>query len=192
MADPLWWVPTASLLFQRFRSRYRKSFWLRLDAINEPPRCSPYHSDSAPWRLSPPLLSPLAPVVTAGAITELHEPAFGDVSGARQIRMRARNLAPAPSVDPSRYIPGMMRQLKNFNKAANQSQLSSVTPDDLLPALTAQFTNVLPLHHADLSGYGLSSFSQWLLGGEGAGFCKVQFEVLNGRTAYEVVQFRSV
>src|SRR5262249_13404291 len=82
-------------------------------------------------RLSPPVLSPLAPVVTAGAITELHEPAFGDVSGARQIRMRARNLAPAPSVDPSRYIPGMMRQLKNFNKAANQSQLSSITPDDL-------------------------------------------------------------
>lgn len=141
-------------------------------------------------RLSPP--EPDAVHVTApGAITEVHEPAFGDLSSARQMRITARNTAPAPSVDPSRSIPGMMRQLKNLRRP-NLSNLSSVTPDELLPDLTNQFSNIVPLHHADLSGYGLSSFSEWVLAVDGPGFCKVQFQVLNGRTAYEVMQFRSV
>ena len=140
-------------------------------------------------RLSPP--EPDAVHVTApGAITALHEPVFGDLSSARQIRITARNTASAPAIDPSRFIPGMMRQLKNLRP--NLSNLSSVTPNELLPALTGQFSNFVPLHHADLSGYGLSSFSEWVLAVDGAGFCKVQFQVLNGRTAYEVLQFRSV
>ena len=61
---------------------------------------------------------------------------------------------------------------------------------ELMPALNGQFAQVIPLHHADLSGYGLTSFSEWRLEGD-AGFTKVQFEVVNGRTAYEVLQFRS-
>ena len=48
----------------------------------------------------------------------------------------------------------------------------------------------IPLHHADLSGYGLSAFSEWRLDAE-AGVTKAHFQVLNGRTAYEVIQFRS-
>jgi pimeloyl-ACP methyl ester carboxylesterase len=124
-----------------------------------------------------------------GAITELHEPGFGDLSSARQIRITARNTFPPPAVDPSRYIPGMLRQLKNLR--ANASKLSSVTPDDLLPGIQTQFGRQIPLQHADLSGYGLSSFSQWIMSSDNPGFSKVEFQVLNGRTAYEVLQYRS-
>jgi hypothetical protein len=140
-------------------------------------------------RLSPPdpVFVPIAP---PGAITELHEPGFGTLSSARQFRITARNTAPPPLEDASRFIPGMMRQLRNLQP--NRSGLGSVTPDELIPALKGQFSNIVPLHRADLSGYGLSSFSQWVLAADGAGFSKVEFQVLNGRTAYEVLQFRSV
>ena len=145
-------------------------------------------------RLNSPAGPGPVPVIPPGAITEIHEPAFGALSSARQVRITARDTLAPLQQDPSRFIPGMMRQIRNLK--ANASGLNSVLPNEFLDppalALTAQFANIIPLHHADLSGYGLSSFSEWVLGGEGAGFCKVQFEVLNGRTAYEVVQFRSV
>jgi hypothetical protein len=141
-------------------------------------------------------LSPPDPVVAAGiapgAVTELHEPGFGDLSAARQIRITARNTLPPPQVDPSRYIPGFMRQLKNINPAANQWNLSSVTPDDLVAGIPNDFTGKIPLQHAELSGYGLSAFSQWIDPSDGPRFSKVEFQVLNGRAAYEVLQFRSI
>ena len=83
----------------------------------------------------------------------------------------------------------MLHYLNNLSH--NQSNLGSVTPNELVPALNGQFSDRVPLHQADLSGYGLTSFSEWTLAGDGSGFCKVQFQVLNGRTAYEVLQFRS-
>ena len=142
-------------------------------------------------RLSPP--DPVfVPGVPPGAVTELHAPGFGDFSSARQIRITAQNTFPPPHIDPSRYIPGMLRQLKNFNPAANQWKLSSVTPDALILGIQGQFSEKIPLHHADLSGYGLSSFSEWFTAIDGAGFSKVEFQVLNGRTAHEVLQYRSI
>ena len=135
----------------------------------------------------------------AGTDTTLHEPDFGDVRSARQLRLTARNIGPARKLNPSRYMPGMLRQLSNLTRSEsgpdsaipdNGSGLLSVTPAELMPALNGQFAQVIPLHHADLSGYGLTSFSEWRLEGD-AGFTKVQFEVVNGRTAYEVLQFRS-
>jgi hypothetical protein len=86
-------------------------------------------------------------------------------------------------------MPGKMRQLRNL--APNLSGLTSVIPNELRDAVNNGFRGI-PLHHADLSGYGLSTFSEWHQDLEGANFTKVEFRVLNGRTAYEVIQFRSV
>lgn len=122
-----------------------------------------------------------------GVDTTLHEPDFGGSRSARQLRLLARDISTNADQNASRYMPGMLRQLSNFE--ANQSGLASVTPNELLSAF-GQFSQYIPLHHADLSGYGLSTFSDWRLQGD-YGFTKVQFQVMNGRTAYEVLQFRS-
>lgn len=139
-------------------------------------------------RLSPPdpQAAPIGP--PPGASTTLHDVDFGELASARQIRIAANNTLPI--YDPSRYIPGMLRQLSNL--AANASGLSSVTPPELMSAIPAQFTNKIPLHHADLSGYGLTSFSQWVADLDQLGICQVHFRVLTGRTSYEVIQFRSI
>jgi hypothetical protein len=51
----------------------------------------------------------------------------------------------------------------------------------------------VPVRRYDLSGYGASVFSDWRnLGPITAGVTKVQFEVFVGRTAYDVVQIRSL
>lgn len=51
----------------------------------------------------------------------------------------------------------------------------------------------VPLLRADLSGYGASIFSEWLNADQqGSSIIKVQFEATRGRTAYEVIQAKSV
>jgi len=119
----------------------------------------------------------------AATITLLSEPALSDLKSARQIRLIAVSTKPFVQ-DPSRIMPGIMRQLPNL---APGSGLTSV-----VPSVLASFFGV-PLHHADLSGYGLSTFSEWLRPDAGGGsISKVQFQVLNGRTAFEVIQARSI
>ena len=141
------------------------------------------------------LLSPPDPTAlffpTPDAITELHEPAFDKFTAARQFRINARNNKPGSPHDPVRALPGMMRQLKNL-VAGNSFNLTSVTPSPLDQQLNLQFAKFVPLQHADLSGYGLSTFSQWSVRVDGIGCSKAEFQVLNGRTAYEVLQFRSI
>jgi hypothetical protein len=51
----------------------------------------------------------------------------------------------------------------------------------------------VPVKRADLSGYGASIFSEWLNPGvDPPAIIKVQFETTRGRTAYEVIQAKSV
>ncbi len=116
------------------------------------------------------------------------EPAFGALTSARQIRLSANQ-----RFFQSRVMPGITRQLKNLDPKSNKSGLTSVLPSDLRDAFNAQFSSSIPLLQADLSGYGLNVFSEWSRSDvEGPAFTKVEFRVLNGRTAYEVVQFRSI
>lgn len=148
-------------------------------------------------RLSPPVPFGELPIPRPSAITELHEPEFGELSSARQVRITAGNTLPDAQIDPARGIPGMMRQLPNFplnpkGVPLNASGLSSAMPDEIAAGINGDFGNRIPLHHADLSGYGLSSFSEWAQPVDGPGVCKVEFQVLNGRTAYEVIQFSSI
>ena len=51
----------------------------------------------------------------------------------------------------------------------------------------------VPLLRADLSGYGESIFSEWLNADQqGSSIIKVQFEATRGRTAYEVIQAKTL
>jgi hypothetical protein len=122
--------------------------------------------------------------------TAFNEPAFDPLTSARQLRLIARK-RPPQGEDTGPVMPGMLRQLKNL--ANNNSGLTSVLPPGLSD-FNNQFAGGVPLLQADLSGYGLSAFSEWHVQEaiEGLDLTKVEFRVLNGRTAYEVVQVRSI
>ena len=143
-------------------------------------------------RLSPGAVPPITVLA--------HEPAFApNLAAALQVRLLANGRAlpgrpPRPS-DPARGMPGAMKQTSNL--LPNASGLDSVLATEVRNML--KFEDQVPLHAADLSGYGLSCFSRWqrepISGNaedDAFGVTQVQFDVLQGRTAYEVIQVRSV
>jgi hypothetical protein len=134
-------------------------------------------------------------------VTTLHEPKFGELTSARQLRLVATGVFNRdPLKNPaSRSMTGAIEQLPNLESNLNKlaSVLSSGIDKNGVPILTAGLDTLLnnldelPLHHADLSGYGLSTFSNWHRDVP-SGITKVRFDVLNGRTSYEVIQARTV
>jgi len=134
-------------------------------------------------RVRPPLALPVS--------VALHAPQFDEgLASAQQIRLQAPHRPlPFRGPDAARSMPGALHQTEN---PANPPPLTSVLAD-LLPGFNEAFDNKVPLHAVDLSGYGLSTFSNWHVDTNDAlGVVKVRFDVLNGRTAYEVIQVRSV
>ena len=129
------------------------------------------------------------PVVVA-----LRQPAFdGDVAAAQHLRLIATGGArPGAPLDPARQMPGGMHQTPNLTGSANG--LTSVLPGDILTMWP--FDGSVPLHAADLSGYGLSCFSRWRREPEppadAFGITQVRLDVLVGRTSYEVIEVRTV
>jgi hypothetical protein len=123
----------------------------------------------------------------------LHAPQFdAGLASAQQIRMLAAHRPPPfRGLDAARSMPGRLHQTENLKANAAIPPLTSVL-GDLLPMM-ADFENKVPLHAVDLSGYGLSTFSNWHVDAKDAlGVTQVRFDVLNGRTSYEVIQVRSV
>ncbi len=134
---------------------------------------------------------PKLPLPTRPVTTELHEPAFGGgFSAAQQIRLRATGVERLRGLpDTARTMPGALHQTLNLAGGG------SVLPTDVASVLA--FEQQVPLHAVDLSGYGLSCFSHWqrqptLPPDDAVGVTQVQFDVLIGRTAYEVIQVRSI
>lgn len=139
-------------------------------------------------------LSPNQDPQSPAVDTSVHEPDFGRLHSTLQLRLLARNMSPGDE-DPSRVMPGQLKQLKNLDRSPLNPPLPGTNSvlSDLTDAFNGNFDGSLPLHRVDLSGYGLSTFSEWKLRDtdNGNGFIKVHFEVLNGRTAYEVIQVRT-
>jgi len=133
-------------------------------------------------RLSPPEGAPGQPPRHA-VETTLHEASFDSLQSARQIRLQATS-APAAS----RQMPGTLVQLANLTQGGPVDSVLA----GLASRLNQDFAESVPLHHADLSGYGLSSFSEWSQTVDDSGFVKAHFHVLSGRTAYEVIQFKTI
>jgi hypothetical protein len=131
----------------------------------------------------------------------LHQPGFVDRPGdvfeaARQLRLVATGAGlPDGAANPSRTMPGLMTQTANLRPNANG--LVSVLSNEVAGVVDATFANRVPLHRADLSGYGLSTFSRWRRelppppAKEGTGVTQVRFDVLVGRTTYEVIELQS-
>ena len=68
--------------------------------------------------------------------------------------------------------------------------LTSVLPNEIVGMWPFEYS--VPLHAADLSGYGLSCFSRWRRDAvppdDAFGITQVRLDVLVGRTAYEVIE----
>ncbi|MEO5735428.1 MAG: hypothetical protein ABIN96_12830, partial [Rubrivivax sp.] len=123
--------------------------------------------------------------------TQLHEPQFDDgLRSAQQLRLRAvGTVGPRRLPDPGRTMPGALHQTLNLEGGG------SVLPPDVVQMFA--FDQQLPLHAVDLSGYGLSCFSHWRREpmkpqDDAVGVTQVQFDVMVGRTAYELIEVRSV
>ena len=148
-----------------------------------------------------------------GIETLLHRPSFGDpdaggLVAATQLRLIATGtlaaVPPRPGAalpDPKRGMPGRMLQTDNLvlrNPGPGEpptNHLTNVLGADIGPMVNLSFSSKVPLHQADLSGHGLSTFSRWRLDPTGnvdvAGVTQVRFDVSLGRTAYEVIEVRS-
>lgn len=143
-----------------------------------------------------------------GMQTQLHRPVFnapagGDFSAAMQLRLiavaRAVEVPPRPiAAQPAseRGMPGAMLQTDNLAPNPPPTNgLANVLTSAIASMVNVTFQGKVPLHQADLSGYGLSTFSRWRRDPTGtidvAGVSQVRFDVMMGRTAYEVIEVRS-
>ena len=114
---------------------------------------------------------------------------------ATQVRVQATGTgAPGGATDPSRTMDGSLQQTDNL--ATNAHGYGNVLDSVFTGYVNSEFQYDLPLHHGDLSGYGLSTFSHWrkaLAQGDNelTGVTQVRFDVPVGRTSYEVIQIAS-
>jgi len=140
------------------------------------------------------------PDVGPAVKASLHEPRFDDLVSARQLRLVATGaFNPDAQKDPAaRAMTGAMVQVDNLETGKNDldSVLSGGIDDkgkviEGVEPYLDEFKEYLPLHHADLSGYGLSTFSDWHRDVP-SGVIKVRFDVLTGRTSYEVIQVKTI
>lgn len=152
----------------------------------------------------------------SGMRTLLHRPNFGAAGAdgpraATQLRLVAigQPVQPRFGAIPfvSRVMPGQMLQTDNLvvraplpgdpptNGLPNVLSAPSPPIETIATMVNTMFETRVPLHQVDLSGYGLSCFSRWRLEPTGnvdvAGVTQVRFDVMMGRTAYEVIEVRS-
>jgi len=130
------------------------------------------------------------PLVTLSS----HEPQFdAGLVSARQLRLRATGEVSPGRLPPgaARTMPGALHQTRNL--VTDPRGDGSVLPPEIAKMVDLAFDSTVPLHGVDLSGYGLSCFSRWRQEQDNAvGVTQVRFDVLLGRTAFEVIQVRSL
>jgi hypothetical protein len=137
------------------------------------------------------------------------EPKFpNDFQGGIQIRAVAGNHGkkfPAePSKNDSPMFPGYTLQLNNILGMNGDYTGASTLGDSVTRIFNGEFfTSPLtqdvpggrgvPVEQIDFSGYGASTFSNWLSpSAEFASTSQARFDVMMGRTAHEVIQVKSV
>jgi hypothetical protein len=119
-----------------------------------------------------------------GATIGLNRPEFpGSLSGGIQIK-----LLPASADSPTATFNG-----NAFLTSYGKNVLDSQGDPSVSNFFDSRFGTSVPVRRYDLSGYGASVFSDWRNVDPGtAEVTKVQFRVFVGRTAYDVVQIRSL
>lgn len=140
------------------------------------------------------------PGTTHASTLRLRRPTFGALTGGRHFRLAATFVP-----NDGRSIPGAAVQLSNASAGGASVRMSVLDSAKAGPGFStgAQFNATfkpggtaegVPISAIDLSGYGESGVSLWTYENPqaGAAIVEVRFDVLNGRTAYEVVQEMSV
>jgi hypothetical protein len=134
-------------------------------------------------------LSPFTiPAIDAG----LHAVDFAPaLSTAPQIRLIATDgVPPKLRTNLARSMTGTIDQTDNL-QTPNTQGLKNVLDVKPLKDELKSLDGILPLHQVDLSGYGLSAFSDWRKD-DPTGVSQVRFDVMNGRTSLEVIQIRTI
>jgi hypothetical protein len=128
----------------------------------------------------------------AQAHVQFHVPHFaGKLAAATQIRLEALDRM-IPGVQPTpdaRMMAGTMTAVE-----PQAGDPPHVLAKDFRQAFS-RFVDGVPVHRVDLSGYGLSCFSRWREDPDPSidfiGITQVRFDVMIGRTSYQVIEMRS-
>lgn len=123
---------------------------------------------------------------------EEHRARFADgTDGATQLRLEALD-RDGPGERPLGEARGMLGAMAPVTPPGDPVD---VLPGDVRQMVQDSFGRAVPLHRVDLSGYGLSCFSRWRFDPppdeDFLGVVQVRFDVMVGRTAYEVIELRS-
>jgi hypothetical protein len=127
-------------------------------------------------------------ITSKGGVFELNAPKFdGDVKGGLQVKMQPpgwQNEAALFNGDANTVVPYGNDVLGNSVAKIFNDDFSTVDPS---------IRRGLPLRRYDLSGYGASVFSDWRdATATGVRIIQARFDVMVGRTAYEVVKAQSM
>ncbi|UJF30599.1 hypothetical protein L0B70_04195 [Kaistella sp. 97-N-M2] len=110
--------------------------------------------------------------------------------GGLQFRIAAKK-SPLADVPPEIY--GMTTQMNTLQNQLGISILGKTVTDIFNNVFTPQKKFGVPLTHIDFSGYGASTFSNWINPAvKFASISQAKFDILKGRTAHEIVQAVSV
>ena len=129
------------------------------------------------------------------------------VQGGIQLSLTAGNFGKtSPDGNDEPMFPGYIVQLNNFLDMVGQPTISSNLGHRVTEIFNNEFlTGVLslssklqdsrgvPVRRMDVTGYGANIFSNWLSPSAAmAQTSQARFEVMNGRTAHEVIQVKSI
>jgi hypothetical protein len=124
-----------------------------------------------------------------GGTFQLTQPAFQDLSGGLQVTLGA----PHPEVEDA-SLPGTCEATNPYGMAVLSNDVAITFNDEFLTGtinMQPPPPPRVPVKRIDFSGYGTSMFSEWKDSKTEVGIVKAQFDVLVGRTAYEVVKAQS-
>lgn len=125
----------------------------------------------------------------SGGTLQLTQPAFQNLSGGLQVTLGA----PHPEVEDA-SLPGTCEATTPYGVAVLSNDVAITFNDEFLTGtinMQPPPPPRVPVKRIDFSGYGASMFSEWKDSKTEVGIVKAQFDVLVGRTAYEVVKAQS-
>ena len=118
------------------------------------------------------------------------------VSGGLQVTAEGQQ---DPSYSSSPSFPGLTMQLKNVFDQYGNATGSSILGGSVDQIFNGQFADLgfqsrgVPLERIDFSGYGASTFSNWLdPNATIAATSQAKFDVFVGRTSLEIIQVKSI
>ncbi len=126
--------------------------------------------------------SPTPPKVLTGALTLSLMPEHPELSNA--------TFPGFTQIDATGPAPGYGTYVLGFDPTTQASDVADIFAGEFSESAP---THAVPLRRIDFSGYGASTFSEWIDSNvSGPAVTKVQFEASIGRTALEVIQVVSV